>query len=285
MVNREKGAVVITGASKGIGEACALHLDALGYQVFAGVRQPEDARSLQERASGQLTPIYLDVTNVDMIAAAAGHVRQVLGEGGLIGLVNNAGMAVAGPLEFLPLEAIRQQMEVNLLGQVAVTQAFLPLLRRERGRVINISSGAGRMANPFFGPYSMSKFALEAFSDALRRELMPWGMEVVSIQPGAIDTPIWETSLDRIEGYLEAMPEQADELYGLAMERQQRRALARGPRGLPAMAVAEVVAEALTARRPKTRYIVRRGGALLVKLARFLPDRLLDRLLTATLYR
>jgi len=276
---------VITGASKGIGEACALHLDELGYQVFAGVRRPEDAHSLQERASQWLTPIYLDVTNADMIAAAAGHVRQPLGEGGLVGLVNNAGMAVAGPLEFLPMEAIRQQMEVNLLGQVVVTQAFLPLLRRERGRVINISSGAGRMVNPFFGPYSMSKFSLEAFSDALRRELLPWGMEVVSIQPGAIDTPIWETSLDRIEGYLAAMPPEAEELYGVAMERQQRQALDRGRRGLPAMAVAEVVAEALTVRRPKTRYIVRRGGTLLVKLARFLPDRLLDRLLTAALYR
>src|SRR4028119_876827 len=161
-----RGAVVVTGASTGIGRACALSLDAMGFRVFAGVRKSEDGESLRKASSSRLTPVFIDVTDEQSIATAAAEVSRVVGDAGLAGLVNNAGVAIPGPLEYLPLEELRRQLEINLVGQLAVTQAFLPLLRKAQGRIVNISSLAGKLTTPFNGAYSAAKHGIEAFSDA-----------------------------------------------------------------------------------------------------------------------
>jgi len=284
-MSNQHGAVVISGASKGIGEACALHLDALGFRVFAGVRKVEDAKALQAKASEKLTPIFLDVTNHDQIAAASLHVKEKLGEEGLVGLVNNAGIAIAAPMEYIPIDQLRYQMEVNFIGQVAVTRAFMPLLRLSQGRIINVSSVSGKFVYPFFGAYAASKHALEAYTDALRRELLPWNMFVISVEPGAIKTPIWETSLGTANDLLDNLPHKAQALYGQAIQRAKERAMHNGENGAPPIDVAEVVAEALTEARPKTRYPVTRGAKRIIRLARLLPDRWFDWIIKRTFYQ
>lgn len=268
--------VVITGASTGIGLACALYLERHGFTVFAGVRKQVDADTLRQKSSERLTPIFIDVTQPDTIATAAQTVTDAVGSAGLGGLVNNAGIAVAGPLEFLPINELRNQFEVNVVGQVAVTQAFLGLIRQGQGRIINMSSISGRVALPFVGPYAASKFSLEALTDSLRVELKPWGIDVISIQPGAIATPIWEKSVAKADNLLEKFPPEVHKLYGDKMNTVRAGVLETGENGIPAKTVAKVVGRALTVKRPKTRYVVgwdAKLGALLVKL---LPDRLRD---------
>jgi NAD(P)-dependent dehydrogenase (short-subunit alcohol dehydrogenase family) len=181
-----QGAVLVTGASSGIGEATASHLASLGFRVFAGVRKDEDAERLRER----VTPVKLDVVDEESIATARREVEEAAPDG-LAGLVNNAGVSVSGPVEFIPLEELRRQLEVNVIGQVAVTQAFLPAIRRARGRIVNVSSVGGRVALPLMSPYNASKFALEAVSDSLRREVRQFGVHVAVVEPGAIRTRIW----------------------------------------------------------------------------------------------
>ena len=271
--------LVITGASTGIGQACALHLDSLGWRVFAGVRKQADADLLQEKASGQLTPIFIDVTKPDTITTAAELVTEAVNDEGLTGLVNNAGIAVGGPLEFLPVENLRQQLEINVIGQVAVTQAFLPLLRKARGRVVNMSSISGRIAMPFFGPYSASKFALEALSDSLRRELYPWGIDVISIQPGAIDTPIWDKGLSAGEKVAASLPEEGKQLYGPLLDNLRETVLDTANKGIPPQEVANAVTHALSAKRPKTRYVIGKDAKLAAFVVKLLPDRWRDRLI------
>jgi NAD(P)-dependent dehydrogenase (short-subunit alcohol dehydrogenase family) len=265
--------VVVTGASSGIGEACALRLDALGWRVFAGIRNSADAARLSGAASGRLVPVHLDVTDEGSIRSAAETVARTLGATPLKGLVNNAGIAVAGPLEFVPLPALRRQLEVNVTGQVAVTQAFLPLLRPQRGRIVNIGSVSGRFANPYMGPYAASKFALEAVSDALRVELRPWGIHVCIVEPGVIATPIWRKSLAAADEMIGTMPEHAHELYGPVVG--AIRGAVESIRGIPASRVAEVVLHALTAPRPRTRYVIGKDARLRVALS-YLPTRLRD---------
>ncbi|MFZ1804110.1 MAG: SDR family NAD(P)-dependent oxidoreductase, partial [Nitrospira sp.] len=187
-------AVVITGASTGIGAACALHLDRLGFAVFAGVRKSEDGVALQKSSSDRLVPVELDVTDLITIRKSHAVVLQATRDRGLFGLINNAGIAVVAPLEAVPIADLRQQLEVNVVGQVAVTQAFLPIVRQARGRIVNKGSIAGLSTMPLMGPYSASKFALEAITDALRLEVQQWGIHVSIIEPGAITTPIWNKS-------------------------------------------------------------------------------------------
>lgn len=175
---------LVTGASTGIGRATALHLDRAGWRVFAGVRREEDADSLRAGGSERLVPSMLDVTDPDQVSAAAERIRSAVGEAGLDGLVNNAGIGLLGPLETLPIEDFRRTVEVNLIAQVAVTQALLPQVRAARGRIVFVSSVGGRMAMPFGSPYHAAKFGLEAVADSLRRELRPWGIEVAVIEPG-----------------------------------------------------------------------------------------------------
>ena len=276
--------LLITGASTGIGRACALHMAVLGWRVFAGVRREADAASLLKDAPGypipdRLIPVNLDVTHPDSVTEAARLLGEAVGEAGLDGLVNNAGIAIAGPLEFIALPDLRQQLEVNLTGQVAVTQAVLPLLRQARGRIVNISSVSGLLAAPYFAPYSASKFALEAFSDSLRVELRPWGIRVMVVEPGSIATPIWEKSLAEAEERLAAMPPAAERLYGPAFPILRQFAKFSAQHGLPAEQVARVVAEALTVRNPRARYLIPKNRGYLIALIRLLPVGLRDRLL------
>lgn len=272
-----RGAVVVTGASRGIGEACALRLVAAGFHVFAGVRRQADGEALRGKARDALTPLILDVTSVESLAAAATAVDAAVGAAGLAGLVNNAGIAVPAPLEFLPPGELRRQLDVNVVGQLAATQAFLPALRRARGRIVNISSVSGLIASPMLGAYATSKFALEALSDVLRLELSLWDVRVVVVEPGSVATPIWETSLARGETILASAPG-AMELYGPAIEAARRFARGRAAAGLRPETVARAVEHALTAPRPKTRYLVG-VDARLGALVRRLPDRMRDWLL------
>jgi short-subunit dehydrogenase len=272
------GGVVVTGASTGIGNACALHLDRIGFRVFAGVRRDEDAERLSASASDRLTPIKIDVTDSVSIETAAREVEAALAGEPLVGLVNNAGIAVSGPVEYLPIEEIRRQLEVNFIGQVAVTQAFLPLLRRARGRVVNIGSVGGEVALPFLSPYAASKHAIEGFSDSLRREVEPLGMKVAVVRPGAIQSAIWERGNAAADEVLANVPPQALEVYGKAVRGARAAANQRAQQAIPAQAVADVVEHALTSDKPKTRYVVGRVGKAMVALERWLPDRAFDRL-------
>ncbi len=263
--------VVVTGASTGIGHACALRLDGLGLRVFAGVRREEDGRALKQQASERLVPISLDVVDPASIAAATQAVSVALGDAGLDGLVNNAGIAVAAPLE------------VTVTGQIAVTQAFFPLLRRARGRIVNMGSIGGRLASPFLGPYAASKFAMEALTDCLRVELRPWGMHVAIVEPAGIATPIWDKSIGEADRLLQSMPQQLFDYYGPAISGVRKFAARSGKSGMPTSVVADAVAHALTARRPKTRYPVAQNAWLITQVIARLPDRLRDTIITRQL--
>ncbi len=273
-----RGAVFVTGASTGIGMACALHLDKLGFRIFGGVRKEQDGESLIQRSAGRITPLLMDVTNETSIATAVDKIVKAGGYKGLFGLVNNAGIVVGGPLEFLPLSEIRKQFEVNVLGQIAVTQAVLPLLRLSQGRIVNMGSISGRVASPFIGPYSASKFALEAITDALRVELLPWGISVSIIEPGNVATPIWKKSLAAAEKIAQNFPRQATDLYGHSLKEVANVVEKAAADGIDPDIVARAVAHALTARTPKTRYLVGRAVRLQVLLNKILPDRLYDQL-------
>jgi NAD(P)-dependent dehydrogenase (short-subunit alcohol dehydrogenase family) len=260
-------------------------MHALGYRVFAGVRRTEDGAALERKAgSSRMIAVRLDVTDAEQVAAAAERVDGEMGARGLAGLVNNAGMAIAGPLEFLPIAEVRGQLEVNVLGQLAVTQALLPAVRRARGRIVFMSSIAGRSAMPFTGPYAASKFALEALADAWRVELRGEGIEVCIVEPGVIGTPIWETSLARADRTLRDMPAELSARYGRQLT-ALRRIVASGNAGPPPGIVAEAVAHALTARRPRTRYLIGRDARLRLILERLIPTRLRDRIIAARLRR
>jgi NAD(P)-dependent dehydrogenase (short-subunit alcohol dehydrogenase family) len=258
-------------------------MDRAGWRVFAGIRRLEDGERLRGRASPSLAPIALDVTSGESIASALAHMSSALHDAGLDGLVNNAGIAVAGPLEVLPLEDLRRQLEVNVVGQVAVTQAFLPLLRRSSGRIVLMGSVGGRLSMPFLAPYCMSKFALEAIADALRLELAPWGIAVSLIEPGAIATPIWNKSVEAAGTMYSKLEPRAGADYEAALERVGAAAQESGRKGVPASRVADVVQHALTATAPRTRYLVGRDARLRALLARLVPDRERDRLISRAL--
>jgi NAD(P)-dependent dehydrogenase (short-subunit alcohol dehydrogenase family) len=270
--------VVITGASTGIGAACALHLDTLGLRVFAGVRKQADAEALRAKASPRLTPIALDVADTLSISTAASAVAGAVGDAGLDGLVNNAGIVVPGPVEFLPLPDLRRQLEINVVGPVAVTQAFLPLIRAARGRIVNMGSIAGRLATPFSSAYGASKFALEALTDALRLELAPWGISVSIIEPGAVATPIWEKGAKTAEAMLASAPPEALVLYAEAIEAFRKASAYAAKNAADPMDVARAVEHALMAAKPKTRYVVGRRAKIGAAMALLVPDRVRDSL-------
>jgi len=273
------GAVVITGASSGIGAACARHLDQLGFTVWAGVRRQADGDALVRVASPRLRVVMLDVTDPISVAEAGRTIAEETSGSGLAALVNNAGISVAGPLELLPLADVRMQFEVNVIGALAVTQALLPSLRLARGRIINISSIAGLAATPFLGAYCGSKFALEAMSDALRLELAPWGMTVSLIEPGAIQSQIWQRATMSATRTLGEVAPESLALYAQPLDRMQKVIAGAAARAIPADVVARTVAHALTASRPRTRYLVGHDARFRALLKRILPDRAQDRLL------
>lgn len=273
-------AVVVTGASSGIGAACALDCASRGMTVFAGVRDPLAGEALAAKGGSLLIPIMLDVTDEPSITQSVEVVQRVLGEAGLGGLVNNAGIAIGGPLEVIPLSQLRKQLEVNVIGQIAVTQAFLPLLRRGRGRIVNMGSIAGRGTIPLLGPYSASKYALEALTDALRMELQPWGIEVSIVEPGAIATPIWGKSGKTAADLEASASEEAKALYGEMVVRIREAVAQSAERAISPEAVVQAVHHALTAPRPHTRYLVGTDAKLRAWMVKWLPDRLQDRMLT-----
>jgi len=269
-----QGSVLITGASTGIGEACALHLDRLGFTVFAGVRKALDGEALRSKASNRLTPLRMDVTDGASIEAA---VRMLQGRP-LAGLVNNAGVNVSAPVELLPLDRLRYQLEVNVVGQVAVTQAFLPSLRAGRGRIVNMGSIGGRSTAPVQGAYGASKFALEAITDSLRMELKPWGIHVSIVEPGAIRTPIWDKGISEADRLFQSVPPDQADLYRKLIEALRNMAGRSAKGAISPDSVAFAVAHALTAARPKTRYLVGRDAKIQALLVH-LPDRWRDALI------
>lgn len=261
--------VVVSGASSGIGRAIAVRLAAEGFQVLAGVRSDEAAAEIESEGAGLIVPVRLDITN----QADIERIAEMVGGRDIAGLVNNAGTALLGPLEFLPLDRIRQQFETNVFGHIALTQALLPRLRAATGRIVNISSISGLVAFPMSGAYAASKFALEALSDALRHELEPWGISVSLVEPGNVATPIWQKAFDAQTSAAVEFPEEASQYY----------AQPEGPRsthGMPSPGdIAEVVAVALTSNRPRSRYLVGRDAKRYARLRRLLPDSLFDRVI------
>jgi len=270
--------VVVTGASSGIGRASALKLARSGFRVFAGVRKEEDGEALEEVAlAGRLTPLFIDVSDPGLIASAARNVEAAVGEAGLAGLINNAGIGEAWPLEYVPLDELRRQIEVNVVGHLAVTQAFLPLIRAAKGRIVNVGSVGGRITMPFGGTLSAPRHALVAVNDALRMELYPWGIHVALIEGGSIST----RAVDKLEAAAEAtideLPVAGRARYADAYRTAVARAVARTRAGSSPEVVAEAVLRALTEPTPKTRYPVGADARVLLALSEVLPDRLLDR--------
>ena len=261
-----KGNVLVTGASSGIGRACAIRLSGLGYRVFAGVRDAAAGEALRALPGG-IEPVWLDVTDPASIRAAV----EKTGSDALAGLVNNAGISVLGPLELVPADAWRRQFEVNVFGLVAVTQAFLPLLRQGRGRIVNIGSIAGRSALPGTGPYDSSKFAVEGITDSLRMEVRPFGIRVSLVEPGSVDSSIWKKSQEAMAELEHSAPAGLRELYGGLIANVGKESVKAAAKALPAEKVAKAVEHALTARRPKTRYVVG-GDARFWLLLNLLPD-------------
>ncbi|HTW94401.1 MAG TPA: SDR family NAD(P)-dependent oxidoreductase [Tepidisphaeraceae bacterium] len=274
--------VLITGASTGIGRACAAYLARRNWRVIAAMRNVADGQALREEGVGSIELVQLDVTDAAGIAGMAGRVAEITGESGLRGLVNNAGISVVGPVEFVPLEQWRRQFEVNFFGQIAVTQAMLPLMRKQiqsggfgSGRIVMMSSISGRVAAPIMGPYAASKFAMEAMSDALRLEVMAQGIRVCLIEPGAIDTPIWKKGETEASS-LFAADSPAIELYGKTLKAIEDGARKSAAGAIPADRVAEVVEKCLTRRRPRTRYLIGRDAKIGGFAKAVLPDRVLD---------
>ena len=274
--------VLVTGASTGIGEACAQLLAERGDHVYAGVRRDEDGERLVADATGTgtITPVLLDVTDAEQIAAVAAQIDEEQGGDGLTGVVNNAGVARGGPLEHLPIDDWRFQLEVNVIGLVAVTKAALPMLRKATaGRIVFMGSISGRLSTPLMGPYGASKHALEAIAESLRQELRPSGIKVSLIEPGAVKTPIWDKGRELADELEAALGPVALEDYRPYVEAVRKGIEDQDRTGVPPRKVAEVVAKAVHGSRPKARYLVgndAKAGALLVRL---LPDRPKDAVL------
>jgi len=267
---------LVTGASTGIGRAAVKVLTARGWRVFAGVRKPADADSLRNEFGDKVVPLLIDVTDTAAVRAGADEIRAKLGGRTLKGLVNNAGMAIGGPLALQPLEEIRRVFEVNLFGAITVSQAMIPLLGADRsltgepGRIVNITSVGGKIAAPFLGDYAMSKHALEAFSESLRRELMIYGIDVIAIGPGSVATPIWDKAEQSdVTAY-------AHSDYAEPLKRFLHEFIKSGRKGLPPERIGEAIYLALTTPKPKVRYAVVPEKFVNWTLPSLLPKRTID---------
>ncbi len=276
-----RGGVLVSGASTGIGYAVAMRLARAGLIVFAGVRRETDAQTLRREGGPAIVPIILDVTDADSIARAHQTI-QAHDEATLLGLVNNAGTALAGPLEVLPLDALRREFEVNFFGAVALVQTFAPLLRATRGRIVNVSSSGGTLAAPFVGAHAASKFALEAASDALRVELRAFGIHVAVVVPGPVRSPLWErgagVSLNALQTVDYARRAAYDDMIRWAVRHAQRTV----QRGMPPERVADAITHALLSDKPHARYLVGADAHIALAIAR-LPAAIRDRLAAAAL--
>lgn len=273
--------VLITGASTGIGQATALRLARAGWTVLAGVRAKEDGERLAgEAPAGRIEPLTLDVTDLEQIRLAAAHVSALAGEGDsspgrLDALVNNAGIGFGGPLELIHPDDLRKQFDVNVLGQIAVTQALLPALRAAHGRIVFVSSVGGRVAMAFTAPYAASKHAIEAIGDALRVELRTSHVQVALIEPGSVATPIWDKSRELADGVTIPAGLQAE--YGHVPQAMDKVLEDTAKRGVPPELVAETIERALSAKRMKSRYLIGRDARAMVAIRRLLPDHVFDR--------
>jgi len=272
---KKLGSILITGASSGIGKACALHLDRVGFHVFAGVRKDADYETLNKEATDRLKPILLDVTKEETIVDAASRISSEI-EFPLFGLINNAGIGISGVLEATPTEELRKLLEVNVLGLHAVTKAFLPLIRKNRGRIINIGSSAGFLAGPGISSYSASKFAVRAISNSLRLELKPSGIFVSLVAPGAIESSIWKKSREYKEKIRRNASSELREAYKLFIAAGDKLVDAIKP--IPAIEVAKAVEHALSAKNPKCVYIVGKDARKAYNFSK-LPHRILDGLI------
>jgi NAD(P)-dependent dehydrogenase (short-subunit alcohol dehydrogenase family) len=276
--NQDRGFVVVTGTSTGIGAATALHLAHEGFHVFAGVRRLQDGDALRAQADDGVTPVIIDVTDHSTIEAANATVATVVGDRGLAGLVNNAGIAKPAPIEFQPLDDFRTQLEVNLFGPVAMIQAFLPQIRRAGGRIVNVGSIGGLLVLPLNGAYSASKFGMRAVSDALRLELRQWNIHVSLIEVAPVKTAIFGKTyaeLDALEDTLGKTGYGLYEAQAAAVRTATEKAAADAD---PPLVIAKAILDALTADKPKTRYLVGHGGRQ-VAVAAALPDRARDKAL------
>ncbi len=268
---------VITGVSTGIGLSCAQLLTEAGWQVFGSVRSAAAMDKAAQTLGERFVPLQFDITDRAAVERAAALVRERLGGQRLLALVNNAGVAVPGPLTHQPIDEFRSQMEINLVGPLSVTQVFLPLLGMDPaltgppGRIVNISSAGGRIAAPFLGAYSASKHAMEGLSESLRRELMLYGIDVIIVAPGAVATPIWDKAED------EDVARYAQTDYVPAMTRFKAQMIKDGRNGLPPRRIAEVVLQALGAERPAVRYAVVPRPLMNWWLPNALPRRVVDR--------
>jgi NAD(P)-dependent dehydrogenase (short-subunit alcohol dehydrogenase family) len=276
-------AVLVTGASTGIGFACTQTLSNAGFIVFAGVRNEADAQRVAS-VHGNIRPVLLDVTVREQIAASADAIRTAGIP--LKGVINNAGIAVAGPLEYLPVDQMRRQFEINVFGALAVTQSVLPLLRQTHdARIVFISSVSGQIAPPFIGPYASSKFALEAIADSLRMELSTFDLRVCVVQPGNVRTPIWQKGRDAKDEMIAYMPPEAIAQYGEAVDALVRVTEHEEQTGIQPEVVAKTVLRALTDEKPKARYPVGNPPAWQRRFASLLPERLRDRMILRTITR
>ena len=260
MSGRDRGHVVVTGTSTGIGAATALHLAETGFHVFAGVRRAEDGVALQAQTSEMLTPLIIDVTDATTISDAAAAVTDAVGDGGLAALVNNAGIGVPAPIEFQPMADFRRQLEVNLFGPVALIQAFLPLIRRGHGRIVNVGSIGGLIVLPLNGAYSASKFGIRAISDALRLELRQWGIHVSLIEVAPVKTAIFAKSYAALDGLGDKLGEEGYRLYEQQIAAIRKAVEQAEADGESPMVIAKAIERALTSEKPKTRYLAGHAG-------------------------
>jgi NAD(P)-dependent dehydrogenase (short-subunit alcohol dehydrogenase family) len=271
--------VVVTGASSGLGRAAAVYLSRLGYRVFAAVRTESSVAKLStlSPSTGELIPVMLDVTDAASIAQAAQSIERGCSDTGLWAVVNNAGICISAPLECVPINVMRTQLETNVIGALAVTQRFLPLLRASKGRIVNISSGIGNIAPPYLGAYAASQFAKEGLSDSLRRELRPLGVSVSIIQPGAVGTPIWDKIRRSADEILAVAPTQVVETYRARFIAFLNMNEVRAQASKTTTAdYADAVADALAAKHPKARYRVGADSWSSVLARRAVPDRMMD---------
>jgi NAD(P)-dependent dehydrogenase (short-subunit alcohol dehydrogenase family) len=268
--------VIVTGTSSGIGRATAEQLAAEGFHVLAGVRRQEDADKIKRK---NIEPVIVDVTNIDTLKALAERVEQDPLGRPLRAVVNNAGIAVNAPLEMVPLDEFRRQIEVSVIGQVAVIQALTPALLNSGGRVVNIGSLGGKVSMPGFGIYSAAKFAMEAINDSLRREMSSFGLKVIMITPGGVSTGLSEQGITTAERLAKLMTPDQHRRHDRLFDAVKAQAETWAKDGIRPEKVAAVISRAIHERKPRTRYTVGRDSALLTRLVRILPDKLLDRML------
>src|SRR5262245_57753910 len=279
MAGNKSGAVVVTGASTGIGRATALFLDKKGYRVFAGVRKQADGKALEDAGSDRLTPITIDVAKERSIASAKAKVQRAVGKEGLVGLVNNAGVGGGGrPIEFMDPKDMKDTFNVNVVGQIEVSQAFIPMIRKAKGTIVLVASIGGRVASPFMSPYNVSKFGLEALGESMRHELKPWDIDVAVIEPGNIDTEIWKKADKSANASVARLSPTGKRLYGKQLSRMGEIIKEQDGSGISPDKVAKAIYNAISSDKPRHRYLVGTDAKMAAKLKGNLPDRTFHRM-------